>query len=119
MAHSYFKRGDPFVLYMWLYDASAGLILGADDINRGIALDSPDLTIECQVNTIQGKRLGSLTYAPYEDQVAAKGKFLLQNTAPTDTWPVGDAIFDVKIGILGQIKHSMSFVFTIVETQTP
>ena len=79
MAHSYFKRGDPFVLDMWLYDASAGLILGADDINRGIDLDSPGLTIECQVNTIQGKRLGSLTYEAHEDQVANKGKFLLQS----------------------------------------
>ena len=119
MAHSYFKRGDPLVLDMWLYDASAGLILGADDINRGIDLDSPDLTIECQVNSIQGKKLGGLTFEAYEDQVADKGKFIFQNAEPTNNWPAGIAVFDVKVSLLGQVKHSMSFKFNIVETYTP
>ncbi len=119
MAHSYFKRGDPFVLDMWLYDASAGLILGADDINRGIDLDSPDLTIECQVNTIQGKKIGTLTFEAYEDQVADKGKFIFQSAEPTTKWPVGIAVFDVKVSLMGQVKHSMSFKFNIVETYTP
>jgi hypothetical protein len=116
---SYFKRGDPLVLDLWLYDASTGLILDAEDISRGIDLTSPDISIACQVNTVQGKKLGSLTYEAYANQVLNKGKFLLQNTEPTDLWPVGDAIFDVKISILGQVKHSMSFIFTIVETYTP
>ena len=119
MTITYFKRGDPFVLDMWLYDATIGLTEDPDDITRGVQLVGNEPLIQCQVSTIQGKRIATLICNPYEDQVANKGKFLLQNAAPTDTWPVGDAIFDVKIGILGQIKHSMSFVFTIVETQTP
>lgn len=119
MANYYFKRGDPFSLDMWLYDASAGLILGAEDIARGLDLGTGDITITSQVNSIQGKKLGGLTFEAYADQVLDKGKFTFQNTEPTSQWPVGDAVFDVKISILGQVKHSMSFVFTIVEAYTP
>jgi hypothetical protein len=119
MTIAYFKRGDPFVLDMWLYDATIGLTEDPDDITRGIELVPEDVTIECQVNSIQGKKLGSLTFEAYEDQVADKGKFLFQNAEPTSTWPVGIAIFDVKVSLMGQVKHSMSFKFNIVETYTP
>ena len=118
MANSYFKRGDDFVLDMWLYDASSGLTSGVDDITRGIDLSGVDPVIECTVATIQGKRIGKLICNPYDNQVANKGKFLLLNAAPTSLWPVGEAVFDVKVSILGQVKHSLSFVFNIVETYT-
>ena len=118
MANSYFKRGDPFVLDMWLYDATNGLTEDPDDITRGVQLVGDEPLIQCQVSTIQGKRIATLTCNPYEDQVANKGKFLLLNTLPTSLWPVGEAIFDVKVSILGQVRHSLSFVFNIVETYT-
>lgn len=118
MANSYFKRGDPFVLDMWLYDSTIGLTEDPDDITRGVQLVGDEPLIECQVSTIQGKRIATLTCNPYENQVANKGKFLLLNTLPTTSWPVGEAIFDVKVSILGQVRHSLSFVFNIVETYT-
>ena len=114
----FFKRGDPFVWPLWLHNADPKLDVPADDQSRGIAIDS-SISFECQINDQYGNFIATMTYEPYPDQVVDAGWFFIKNINPTDGWPIGRAITDVKAIIDGVPKHSINFEFDIDGVQTP
>jgi|VirMetMinimDraft_7_1064189.scaffolds.fasta_scaffold61559_2 predicted amino acid dehydrogenase len=114
----FFKRSDPFVWPLWLYDADPTLDLPPDDPARGVTIDG-SVSFECQINDQYGNFIATMQYEPYADQVLDKGWFVIKNSEPTDNWPIGLAVTDVKVIIDGVHKHSINFEFEIQGVQTP
>lgn len=114
----FFKRSDPFVWPLWLHDADPDLDVPADDPSRAIAIDD-SISIECQINDQFGNFIATLGWEPYPDQVADKGWLFIKNVQPTNDWPIGLAITDIKVIVDGVPKHSIDFEFEIDGVQTP
>jgi len=94
------KRGDPFAFFMDFKDADDNLIL---DISA----------VKCQIRTT-AYQLVCDTIVTGPD---AEGKYLIQ--APeTDTWPIGQLIYDVRFKVGGVPKSSTTTTIDVVKEVT-
>lgn len=112
-----FCRSDPFALPMQLYDEDPSLNVPVDDPSRAIEIDS-SVQVACQINDKYGRMIAVLDFVPYADQVSDKGWFTLQRQDTSD-WPLGEAVFDLKVMIDGAQRHSRKIKFEIEDVETP
>lgn len=106
--NAYFKIGDTFSVPAQFYDTETKL---------GVPI-SPSMVLAARVTNKMGTLIADCVVTPYADQVADAGWFLI-SVADTTTWPVGEAMFDIKITNNSSIKHSMNECFRIIKGITP
>ena len=102
----YFIAGDTFKVPFQLYDIKTG---------KGFEI-TQEMEIAVKIVDIQGRLIAEPEVTVYPNQQTDKG-FVLLSVAPnvSATWRSGFALFDIKVMISGQIKHSSKYKFEVDE----
>lgn len=115
MSNFVFKRGDTFNLNLQLVDIDEALQYPPDDVRR--AIDLTGYTFTSQVKSlVDGATVATLTCAPLS-QSTQKG-WLNVKSASTTAWPVGLCQMDIKAVVSGNIQHTETLTFQVVEGVT-
>lgn len=104
-----FKIGDTFALPVQFINT---------ETNDGLEL-TQDMEISAKIINSMNQIIATPAITVYPDQSENKGFILLEvDPLITNLWKAGSAMFDIKLMMNGQIKHSQDFKFQIQRSIT-